>query len=84
MSLLLLVFHILVRPMNTQVNGKIELANEIIIYTSVCMQYLLTSIIQGPFVRWIIGFVGIGLTYLCFAINGLLILTVIMRRLKLV
>ena len=35
-SLLLVIFHILVQPMDTQVNRRIELANEIIIYTAIC------------------------------------------------
>ena len=72
--------------MTTEVNRRIEIYNEVIIYMSISVYYLLTPltpITQDPFVRWIIDFVLIGLTYLCMAINGSIILGVIMRRFKL-
>ena len=85
-SLFLISFHTAVKPMTTEGNRRIEIYNEVIIYVSISVYYLLTPqtpITQDPFVRWILGFVLIGLTYLCMAINGIIILGVIMRRFKL-
>ena len=54
-----------------------------IVYGSICGQYLFTPIVQGANERQIIGYVLLGLVYLCILVNGSFVLSLIMRKIRL-
>ena len=54
-----------------------------IVYGSICGQYLFTPIVQGARERQIIGYVLLGLVYLCILVNGSFVLSLIMRKIRL-